>query len=125
MSKGTVIDLGLNEAYDDLFSTQAERDNAGRTFVTDLDPAEISDFPNHPFHVRMDGDMERLVDSVKERGVLSPVLVRPIPDGGYQMVAGHRRKMAAALAELPVLPCIVRELADDEAVIIMVDSVRP
>jgi ParB family chromosome partitioning protein len=122
LSKGTAIGLGLNEAYNDLFSTQEERDNAGRTFVTDLDPAEISDFPNHPFHVRMDEEMERLVESVKERGVLSPVLVRPMPDGGYQMVSGHRRKMAAELAELPTLPCIVRELTDDEAVIIMVDS---
>jgi len=122
LSKGTAIDLGLNEAYNDLFSTQEERDNAGRTFVTDLDPAEISDFPNHPFYVRMDEEMERLVESVKERGVLSPVLVRPMPDGGYQMVSGHRRKMAAELAELPTVSCIVRGLTDDEAVIIMVDS---
>ena len=115
MSKGTGIDLGLNEAYNDLFSTQEERDNAGRTFVIDLDPAEISDFPNHPFHVRMDEEMERLVESVKERGVLSPVLVRPMPDGGYQMVSGHRRKRAVELAERPTLSCIVRELTDDEA----------
>ena len=122
MSKGTAIDLGLTGAYNDLFSTQEERDNAGRTFVTDLDPAKISDFPNHPFHVRMDEEMERLVESVKERGVLSPVLVRPMPEGGYQMVSGHRRKMAAELAELPTVSCIVRELTDDEAVIIMVDS---
>ena len=122
MSKGTAIDLGLTGAYNDLFSTQEERDNAGRTFVIDLDPAEISDFPNHPFHVRMDEEMERLVESVRERGVLSPVLVRPMPDGGYQMVSGHRRKMAAELAELPTVSCIVRELTDDEAVIIMVDS---
>ena len=122
MIKETAIELGLNEAYNDLFSTQEERDNAGRTFVIDLDPAEISDFPNHPFHVRMDEEMERLVESVRERGVLSPVLVRPMPDGGYQMVSGHRRKMAAELAELPTVSCIVRELTDDEAVIIMVDS---
>ena len=122
MSKGAGIDLGLNEAFNDLFSTQEERDNAGRTFVIDLDPAEISDFPNHPFHVRMDEEMERLVESVKERGVLSPVLVRPMPDGGYQMVSGHRRKRAVELAEQPTLSCIVRELTDDEAVIIMVDS---
>ena len=70
----------------------------------------------------MDESMTELVDSVKERGVLSPVLVRPMPDGGYQMVAGHRRKMAAELAGLPTVPCIIRELTDDEAVIIMVDS---
>ena len=70
----------------------------------------------------MDESMTEMVSSVKERGVLSPVLVRPMPDGGYQMVSGHRRKMAAELAELPTVPCIVRELTDDEAVIIMVDS---
>ena len=90
--------------------------------MIDLDPAEISDFPDHPFKVRVDEEMERLVESVRERGVLSPVLVRPMPDGGYQMVSGHRRKMAAELAELPTVSCIVRELTDDEAVIIMVDS---
>ena len=122
MSRGTAIDLGLTEAYNDLFSTQAERDNAGRSFVMDLNPAEISDFPNHPFRVRMDESMTELADSVKDRGVLSPVLVRPMPDGGYQMVSGHRRKMAAELSGLPTVPCIVRELTDDEAVIIMVDS---
>ena len=122
MSRGTVIDLGLTEAYNDLFSTQAERDNAGRSFVVDLNPAEISDFPDHPFKVRMDESMTELADSVKDRGVLSPVLVRPMPDGSYQMVSGHRRKMAAELAGLPTVPCIVRELTDDEATIIMVDS---
>ena len=122
LSKGTAIDLGLNEAYNDLFSTQAERDNAQRSYVIDLPAAEISDFPDHPFKVRMDEEMEQLVESVKERGVLSPVLVRPMPDGSYQMVSGHRRKRAAELAELPTVPCIVRELTDDEAIIIMVDS---
>ena len=83
MSKGTAIDLGLTEAYNDLFSTQAERDNAGRSYVMEIPIAEISDFPNHPFHVKVDEEMERLVESVKERGVLSAVLVRPMPDGGY------------------------------------------
>ena len=122
MSRGTAIDLGLNEAYNDLFSTQEERDNAQRSYVTDLPAAEISDFPDHPFRVRMDEEMERMVESVRERGVLSPVLVRPIPEGGYQMVSGHWRKRAAELAGLPSLPCIVRELTDDEATIIMVDS---
>ena len=105
-----------------LFTTQEERDNAQRSYVTDLPTTEISDFPNHPFKVRMDESMTEMVESVKERGVLSPVLVRPMPDGSYQMVSGHRRRMAAELAELPTVPCIVRELTDDEAVIIMVDS---
>ena len=122
MSKGVAIDLGLSEAYNDLFSTQEERDNARRSYVTDLPAAEISDFPDHPFKVRMDEEMERLVDSVKERGILSPVLVRPLPDGSYQMVSGHRRKRAAELAALPTVPCIIRELTDDEAIIVMVDS---
>ena len=122
MSKGTAIDLGLNEAYNDLFSTQEERDNAQRSYVIDLPTTEISDFPDHPFKVRMDEEMEQMVESVRERGVLSPVLVRPMPDGSYQMVSGHRRKFASELAELPTVPCIVRELTDDEAIIIMVDS---
>ena len=122
MSKGTAIDLGLTGAYNDLFSTQEERDNAQRSYVTDLPVAEISDFPDHPFKVRMDEEMEQMVESVRERGVLSPVLVRPMSDGSYQMVSGHRRKFASELAELPTVPCIVRELTDDEAIIIMVDS---
>ena len=113
---------GLLTSVDSMFTTQEERDNAQRSYLIDVPTAEIGDFPNHPFHVRMDEEMERLVDSVKERGVLSPVLVRPMPDGGYQMVSGHRRKRAAELAELPTLSCIVRELTDDEATIIMVDS---
>ena len=122
MSRENVIDLGLNDAYNDLFSTQEERDNAQRIYVIDLAPEQIGDFPNHPFHVRMDESMMELAESVKQYGVLVPSLVRPLPDGGYQMVSGHRRKRAAELAALPVLPCIVRDLTDDEAVIIMVDS---
>ena len=122
MNKGTAIDLGLNEAYNDLFSTQEERDNAQRSYVTDLTAAEISDFPNHPFKVRMDQSMVELADSVKQYGVLVPSLVRPMLDGSYQMVSGHRRKRAAELAGLPTVPCIIRELTDDEAIIVMVDS---
>lgn len=113
---------GLLTSVDSMFTTQEERDNAQRSYVIDLPTAEISDFPDHPFKVRMDEEMEQMVESVKERGVLSPVLVRPMPDGGYQMVSGHRRKLASELAELPTVPCIVRELTDDEAIIIMVDS---
>ena len=113
---------GLLTSVDSMFTTQEERDNAQRSYVTDLPIAEISDFPDHPFKVRMDEEMEQMVESVRERGVLSPVLVRPMPDGSYQMVSGHRRKFASELAELPTVPCIVRELTDDEAIIIMVDS---
>ena len=122
MSRGTAIELGLTGAYNDLFSTPAERDNAQRSYVIDLPTAEISDFPDHPFKVRMDEEMAQMVESVKERGVISPVLVRPMPDGGYQMVSGHRRKFASELAELPTVPCIVRDLDDDAATIIMVDA---
>ena len=113
---------GLLTSVGELFTTQEERDNAQRSYMIDLPTAEISDFPDHPFKVRMDEEMEQMVESVRERGVLSPVLVRPMPDGGYQMVSGHRRKFASELAELPTVPCIVRELTDDEAIIIMVDS---
>ena len=113
---------GLLTSVDSIFTTQEERDNAQRSYVIDLPAAQISDFPDHPFKVRMDEEMEQMVESVKERGVLSPVLVRPMPDGSYQMVSGHRRKLASELAELPTVPCIVRELTDDEAIIIMVDS---
>lgn len=122
MNKGIAIDQGLNEAYNDLFSTQEERDNAQRSYVTDLPTAEISNFPNHPFKVRMDQSMLELADSVKQHGILVPSLVRPMPDGSYQMVSGHRRKRAAELADLPTVPCIIRELTDDEAIIVMVDS---
>ena len=113
---------GLLTSVDSMFTTQEERDNAQRSYVIDLPTTEISDFPNHPFKVRMDEEMEQMVESVRERGVLSPVLVRPMPDGSYQIVSGHRRKFASELAELPTVPCIVRELTDDEAIIIMVDS---
>ncbi len=113
---------GLLTSVDSMFTTQEERDNAQRSYVTDLPAAEISDFPNHPFKVRMDEEMEKLAESVRERGILLPLMVRPMPDGGYQMVSGHRRKRAAELAELPALPCIVREMTDDEAIIVMVDS---
>ena len=113
---------GLLTSVDNMFTTQEERDNAQRSYVIDLPAAEISDFPDHPFKVRMDESMMELADSVKQHGILVPSLVRPMPDGSYQMVSGHRRKRAAELAELPTVPCIVRELTDDEAIIIMVDS---
>ena len=113
---------GLLTSVDSMFTTQEERDNAQRSYVIDLPASEISDFPNHPFKVRMDESMMELADSVKQHGILVPSLVRPMPDGSYQMVSGHRRKRAAELAELPTVPCIVRELTDDEAIIIMVDS---
>ncbi len=106
----------------DLFSTQEERDNASRESVRDIPLEEISDFPNHPFKVKMDESMADMAESVKQYGVLVPALVREKPEGGYEMIAGHRRKMASELAEKKEIPCIVRSLTDDEAIIIMVDS---
>ena len=107
---------------DDLFSTDESRAEAQLEKVVTLNPADISDFPNHPFKVKQDEAMSEMVDSVRQYGVLVPALVRPKADGGYEMVAGHRRKCAATLAGITEMPCIVRNLSDDEATIIMVDS---
>lgn len=114
-------DLGMTP-LDDLFSTDESRAESQLEKVVTLNPAEISDFPNHPFKVKQDEAMAEMVDSIRKYGVLVPALVRPKEDGSYEMVAGHRRKFAAALAELTEIPCIVRNLTDDEATIIMVDS---
>ena len=114
-------DLGMTP-LDDLFSTDESRAEAQLEKVVMLNPADISDFPNHPFKIRQDEAMAEMVDSVKQYGVLVPALVRPKADGGYEMVAGHRRKCAATLAGITEMPCIVRNLTDDEATIIMVDS---
>lgn len=114
-------DLGMTP-LDDLFSTDESRAEAQLEKVVMLNPADISDFPNHPFKIRQNEAMAEMADSVKQYGVLVPVLVRPKADGGYEMVAGHRRKCAATLAGITEMPCIVRNLTDDEATIIMVDS---
>ena len=121
MARNSALNFNLPSA-DDLFSTEEERAEARLEKVVNLSPAEISDFPNHPFKVRMDAAMQEMAESVKQYGVLVPALVRPKPEGGYEMVAGHRRKKAADLAGLAEIPCIVRQLTDDEATIIMVDS---
>jgi len=107
---------------DDLFSTDESRAEAQLEKIVMLNPANISDFPNHPFKVKQDEAMAEMVDSVKQYGVLVPALVRPKADGSYEMIAGHRRKCAATLAGITEMPCIVRNLTDDEATIIMVDS---
>lgn len=120
MAKNSVA--GLLTSVDELFTTQKSRDEAKLERIINLSPDKISDYPNHPFQVRMDEDMEQMAESVREHGILVPALVRPKPDGGYEMIAGHRRKCAAKLAELSEIPCIVRDLTDDEAVIVMVDS---
>ena len=107
---------------DDLFTTQEERDHKNQEYVKNISLFEITDFPNHPFKVRMDAKMVETIESVREHGVLVPALVRERPTGGYEMISGHRRKMASEMAGLENLPCIVRNLSDDEAVIVMVDS---
>ena len=121
MAKSSGLNFNL-PSVDDLFSTEEERAEARLEKVVNLSPSEISDFPNHPFKVRMDAAMQEMTESVKQYGVLVPALVRPKRSGGYEMVAGHRRKKAADLAGLAEIPCIVRHLTDDEATIIMVDS---
>ncbi len=112
----------LLTSLDDLFTTEEERSEAKRETVQDIPLELIDDFPNHPFKVRMGEDMQKLIDSVQQYGVLVPAMVRPMEDGRYQMVAGHRRRMASELAKKPAISCIVRDLTDDEATIIMVDS---
>ena len=112
----------LLTSVDELFTTQEERDNVKCETVKNIPISLISDFPNHPFKVRMDEAMVEMAESVKQYGVLVPAMVRPKPDGRYEMVAGHRRKLAAELAQQTEIPCLVRELSDEEAVIVMVDS---
>ena len=127
MAKSREINMNLPSA-DDLFTTQEERDHKNQEYVKDISIYEITDFPNHPFKVRMDAKMVETIESVREHGVLLPALVRvpslvrEKPTGGYEMISGHRRKMASELAGFEKMPCIVRNLSDDEAVIVMVDS---
>ncbi|MFZ5945841.1 MAG: ParB/RepB/Spo0J family partition protein, partial [Bacillota bacterium] len=122
MAKSSARDSIKLASVDELFSTEESRVDSQREKVLDIPLSEISDFPNHPFKVEADLAMLEMADSVKQYGVLVPGLVRPKADGGYEMVAGHRRKKASELAGRETMPCIVRELNDDEATIIMVDS---
>ena len=109
-------------SLDDLFSTEESRAEESCEKVVRIPLAELHPFPNHPFHVRDDEAMQNTVDSIKEYGVLTPSIVRPREDGGYEIVAGHRRKHGSELAGLTDMPCIVREMDDDTATILMVDS---
>ena len=109
-------------SLDSLFTTQEQRDEAKRDSVQDIPISQISDFPEHPFKVKQDEAMLEMAESVRQYGVLVPGLVRQLEDGSYQMVSGHRRKLASELAGRDTIPCIVCDLTDDEAVIIMVDS---
>ena len=109
-------------SLDSLFTTQEERDNPKIIQVTELPINLIKDYPNHPFKVIDDEDMEDMIKSVKARGVIMPAIVRKEDDGNYCMISGHRRKHAAQLAGLDKIPCIVMRLTDDEATILMVDT---
>ena len=109
-------------SLDDLFSTEESRAEESCEKVVRIPLSELHPFPNHPFHVRDDESMQNTVDSIKEYGVLTPGIVRPRENGGYEIVAGHRRKHGSELAGLSDMPCIVREMDDDTATILMVDS---
>lgn len=120
MEKNSVA--SLLTSVDSLFTTQEERDIATQPRVQEIPVDKIDDFPNHPFKVRMDDNMIEMAESVKQHGILVPAIVRPKENGHYEMVAGHRRKLACTLIAKLQLPCIVRELTDEEATLIMVDS---
>ena len=107
---------------DDLFTSQAQRDFENAEKVEEIDISKITDFPNHPFKVENDGKMKEMVESVKEYGVIIPTIVRAKEDGTYEMISGHRRKRACELAGIKQIRCIVKDLSDDEATILMVDS---
>ena len=116
------IDLGLKEAYEELFMTQEQRDDKRREKIIDLPLDELQPFKGHPFRVTQDGEMNELLRSIHERGIISPCLVRPKPEGGYEIISGHRRRAACELLGWDTIPAIVREMDDDTATITMVDS---
>lgn len=115
------LDLGL-PSYDSLFSTEEERQEANTEKVMTIPINKIKDFEGHPFHVTMDEDMAKLIDSIKENDMLMPALVRPKPDGTYEMISGHRRKFAMSQLGRTEMNVIIRDLDDDQATILMVDS---
>ena len=119
--KGSGRNISLT-SYDDLFSTEETRQADAREQIQQIPLSELHPFKDHPFRVVDDDRMMETVESVKEYGVLVPAIARPLEDGGYEIVAGHRRKRACELAGMDTMPVIVRDLDDDESVIIMVDS---
>ena len=118
-SRETKIEL---TAYDDLFQTDESREEAKLSKIRNIPISEIDEFPDHPFKVLMDEDMEQLVESIKRNGVMTPATVRLKEDGRYELISGHRRKKACELAGLETLKCEVKELTRDEAIIVMVES---
>ena len=122
MKNGQNIDLGMT-GFAELFMTDEERKTQTLPRITDIPLELIDDFPNHPFKVRMDDDMQQLVESIKERGIITPVILRKKEeDGRYEIVSGHRRKKACEIAGLKMIKAEVREMTRDEAIIMMVDS---
>lgn len=122
MPKKSIADIKI-PTYDDLFTTEKQRQESKLEKIINIPINEIHEFKNHPFKVRMDEDMLKLVESIPDNGIILPTLVRPSPSGkGYEMVSGHRRMKAAELNQLKTVPAIVRDLTDDQATIIMVDS---
>ena len=121
MSEKPKLDLGLT-AYDELFKDDKELKEGRLPKIYDIPIELIDDFPDHPFKVRMDEDMDQLVESIKERGLITPITLRPKEDGRYEIVSGHRRKKACELAGLSVVKADIREISRDEAIILMVES---
>lgn len=121
MSKGTNIDLGL-KGYDELFMDDRSRAEAKLPHIYDIPLDQIDDFPDHPFKVKLDEDMDQLVQSIKDRGIISPVTLRQKEDGRYEIVSGHRRKKACELAGMATVKAEIRDLTRDEAIILMVES---
>ena len=114
-------ELGLT-AYDDLFSDDKTRAESKLSKIYDIPLTEIDDFPDHPFQIRLDEDMDQLVQSVKERGIITPITLRPKEDGRYEIVSGHRRRKACELAELETVKAEIKELSRDDAIVLMVES---
>ena len=121
MRNDPLIDLGMN-GFDEIFMDSAELEKNRLPKIFQIPLTEIDDFPDHPFKVKLDEDMDQLVESIKERGVITPVTLRKKEDGRYEIVSGHRRKKACELAGLETIPAEVKELTKDEAIILMVDS---
>lgn len=110
------------KSVDDIFSTQEMRDDEKLERVREIAPDELKPFNNHPFKVQMDEEMEKLCTSIKDYGILTPLMARPLDDDTYELVSGHRRKAAAEILGIEKLPVLVRDMTDDEATILMVDS---
>ncbi len=122
MSGTKKVNLGLKNAYDELFMDDKGREENRLPRIHEIPLSEIDDFPDHPYQVRMDEDMTQLVESIKERGIITPVVLRKKEDGRYEMVSGHRRKKACELAGLETIKADVQDLTRDEAIVLMVES---